>query len=157
MKRLLIFFVLLLLVLGMDLKALDLSDYRGSTMTVTVTGEALRPGNYEMPMYAIIQDVLDECGTTDNADLSTLNPNLILKDQDVLHIPAKSESNVKRISINTASKQQLCTLPGIGKTTADRIIAYRNEHGLFQSIEQIMNVKGIGQAKFEKIRDLITL
>ncbi|MGM9940973.1 MAG: helix-hairpin-helix domain-containing protein [Bulleidia sp.] len=157
MKQLLIFFVLLVLVLGMDLKALDLSDPASGTMNVTVTGEALHPGTYELPMYAVIQDVLDECGTTENADISTLNPNLILKDQDVVHIPAKSEDNMERISINSATAEQLCSLPGIGETMANRIIDYRNEHGLFQSIEEIMNVKGIGQAKFEKIRDRLTL
>ena len=51
----------------------------------------------------------------------------------------------------------LCRLEGIGPSTAQKIIDYRNEHGLFQSLEELMNVKGIGQARFEKIRDQICL
>ena len=64
-----------------------------------------------------------------------------------------SSSNL--ININTATKEDLDTLPGIGPATAQKIIDYRQEHGNFSSIEDIKNVKGIGEAKFNKMQDKI--
>lgn len=66
-----------------------------------------------------------------------------------------NESNI--ININTASKEQLMTLPGIGESKAQAIISYREENGNFTSTEDIMQVKGIGQAIYEKIKDSITV
>lgn len=71
-----------------------------------------------------------------------------------------AENNVpvtEKININTASKEELLTLPGIGEVISERIIDYRNEYGKFDSIEEIMEVSGIGKAKFENIKDLITV
>lgn len=61
------------------------------------------------------------------------------------------------ISINTATKEELMTLPGVGESKANTIIAYREEHGSFKEIEDIMNVSGIGESAFEKIKDKITI
>jgi competence protein ComEA len=61
------------------------------------------------------------------------------------------------VNINTATLEQLDTLPGIGPTYAQDIIDYRNANGLFTKIEDIMNVPGIGEGKFEAIKDLITV
>ena len=63
----------------------------------------------------------------------------------------------KKISINNATKEEFLNLPGIGESKAEAIISYRNENGAFQSIEDIKNVSGIGDAVFEKIKDKITL
>lgn len=60
------------------------------------------------------------------------------------------------VNINTASKQELMTLPGVGKVTAERIIAYRTDVGLFRSIDELRKVKGISKRKFEQITPLIT-
>jgi len=62
-----------------------------------------------------------------------------------------------RIALNTASAEQLTTLPGIGPATAEKIVAYRQEHGAFRVPEDIMNVRGIGQKKYERIRQFITV
>jgi competence protein ComEA len=62
-----------------------------------------------------------------------------------------------KININSASKEQLTTLPGVGPAIADNIIAFRQENGGFDKIEDIMNVSGIGDAKYKKLRDLITV
>lgn len=63
----------------------------------------------------------------------------------------------KSININTASKEQLVLLPGIGDSTADKILLYKKEHGAFKSIEDIMKIKGIGAKKFEKMKPYITI
>ena len=63
----------------------------------------------------------------------------------------------KKININTASKEELMALPGVGEKTAEKIILYRNENNDFKSIGEIMKVKGIGPKKFEKMKDYLTL
>ena len=65
------------------------------------------------------------------------------------------ESNDGKIDINTATEQQLMLLPGIGETTAKRIIEYRTEHNGFSTIEDIMHVSGIGEKKFEQMKPYI--
>ena len=67
------------------------------------------------------------------------------------------QSNVKnKVNINTATQAELETLPGIGSSTASKIIQYRNEKGRFNKIDEIKEVSGIGEAKFEKIKNYIT-
>ena len=61
------------------------------------------------------------------------------------------------VNINTASKEQLMTLPGIGDVLADRILAYRKTYGKFSAAEQLMDVEGIGEAKFAAIKDWVTV
>jgi len=72
---------------------------------------------------------------------------------------AEKESGAagEKVNINTAGVDQLAELPGIGAKTAGAIVSYREEHGSFASIEQLMDVKGIGDKKFEVIRDSITI
>jgi len=82
----------------------------------------------------------------------------VLKDKDYIKIPVKTaDEQTAKVSINSGTVEQLCTLPGIGEGTAEKIIAYRNEKGLFQSLEELKQVTGIGEAKFEKIKDQISL
>jgi len=69
----------------------------------------------------------------------------------------QSSSNNQLININTASSAELQTLPGIGPALAHRIIDYREENGAFTTIEEIMDVSGIGPATFERIKDMITV
>jgi comEA protein len=70
---------------------------------------------------------------------------------------SKKEENLKlkSININTATKEILITLPGVGESTAEKIIKYRETHNGFKKIENIMKVKGIGKKKFEKLKDYI--
>ncbi len=68
-----------------------------------------------------------------------------------------TQSTVKKININTASAQELTTLPRIGPKKASAIIEYRNKNGKFQRIEDIMKVKGIGEKTFLRLKDLITV
>jgi comEA protein len=71
--------------------------------------------------------------------------------------PHKGSIPDKSININRASVKELSLLPGVGEKTAEKIIAYRNQIGSFNSLEQIMDVKGIGEKKFEKLKRFIVL
>ena len=86
----------------------------------------------------------------DNTKSVGIETKIETKEQD------KEETNTL-ISINKATKEELITLPSIGEAKADKIIAYREENGLFKNIEDIKNVSGIGDSLFEKIKDYITL
>ena len=68
-----------------------------------------------------------------------------------------SDTTSKKVNINTATQEELDTLPGIGPSIASKIIDYREQNGKFNSIEEIKEVSGIGEAKYEKIKDSITI
>lgn len=155
MKQILAVCIMLVLAFWIDVKPVDMKQMQKDTMTVIVKGEVDREEHLELPLYASIQDALDKVRLKPNADISSLNPTTVLKDKDVLIIPSYNEK--PKISINTADVETLSTLSGIGRSTAEKIISYRNENGLFQTIEDLMKVKGIGRAKFEKLKDEITL
>ena len=75
----------------------------------------------------------------------------------ITNMPDLNNKNIEKININNADIKQLQTLPSIGESTAQKIIEYRNENGKFNSIEEIKNVKGIGDSKFEKIKEYISV
>lgn len=81
------------------------------------------------------------------------------EDSDLLASPTQTSeaSPQSSVNINTATVQELCSLPAIGETLAKRIIAYRDEHGLFNSIDEIMSVEGIGAKTYEDIKSNITV
>ena len=106
-------------------------------------------------------------GLTDLADSSAVNMSEPLFDGQHIHIPTKeiflqapqsvySDSN-DLININTADIERLATLKGIGPALAQRIIEYREQNGSFKSVEEIMNVRGIGLKKFNAFKDKITV
>ena len=68
-----------------------------------------------------------------------------------------TENTSGKVNINTASKELLMTLPGIGEAKAESIIKYREENGGFKNIQDIMNISGIKEGAFQKIKDLITV
>lgn len=72
--------------------------------------------------------------------------------------PAEAQAAVQApVNLNQASVDELMTLKGVGPKTAERIIAYRNEKGPFQTVDQLVMVKGIGNVKFEKLKDQVTV
>ena len=90
------------------------------------------------------------------ADSSAYNLNTVLENGVTYYI-AYAKEDGEKVSINTGTIAHLDTLPGIGSVLANRIVSYRNSNGLFESIEEIKNVSGIGDALFEQIKDLICL
>ena len=139
-------------------------------LRVYVTGAVERADVYTLPPGSLVKDAIAAAGgATADADLEQINLAIEVYDQQQIHVPRKGEevtpvaapvgvpSTMGKVNINTASVEELDTLPGIGPAIAQRIIVYRTEHGDFAAIEDITNVKGIGPATFEEIKELITV
>jgi competence protein ComEA len=132
---------------------------------IEVRGEVSYPGVYSITEGSLVMDAIKLAGgLTSNADLSTINLVMVLTNHQLLSIPSKKtqENNTtsmeeKKININKATIEELCKVPSIGKVMAERIVAYRNKYGSFQSLEDLKNVSGIGDATFEKIQTYLSL
>lgn len=144
---------------------------------IHITGEVEEGGVIELEKGARISDAIEEAGgTTEEADLSNVNLAYSLSDGQKIKIPNINEENEEtiveekageniiiegnkseeeKININKATQTEIETLPGIGPSTALKIINYRNEHGKFEKIEDIKNVSGIGDSKYENIKEYI--
>ena len=152
-------------------------------IAVHITGEVKKGGIIYLNQGARIVDAIKEAGgETKQADLSQVNLAYELQDGQKIYIPNKKEkisqyitensgnnviiedSNTStqkggsgKVNINTANQSELDRLPGIGPSLAERIIEYREENGNFKNIEDLQNVKGIGDAKFADIKDKVTV
>lgn len=122
---------------------------------VEVRGEVKEPGIYELDNDSTFSDLLEMIELEEDADISNFSYQNVLYNRQMIMIPEIKKQ--KLISINSADIDELCSLPGIGPSIAQRIIDYRNDIGSFLNIEQIKEVKGIGDGKFERIKELITL
>lgn len=157
---------------------------KNENIIVHVSGAVNKEGIVELKNNSRIIDAIDKAGgLKDEADITNINLAYIIDDGMKIHIPSKeekestiivesntdseivkqnnwikSDNNKKsKININTATKTDLETLPGIGESTALKIIEYRKEKGKFKLIEDIKQVNGIGENKFNKIKELITV
>ena len=155
MKLMLVFLCSVLVFLLVRNDPLNIEEETDDHITVTVEGAVQEEKPLQLDRYSILQEALDEISISDTADLSGLNPRTVLKDNDCIVIPEKTEQ--KKVSINTGTKEELMTLPGIGPATAEKIIQYREENGLFRETDELMQVRGIGEKKLAKIRELISL
>ncbi len=124
-------------------------------ITVYVKGEVQQERYLTLAPHSQVKDVLEVISLSDNADTGSLDLNRYLINNDTITIPAKSKFVC--VSINSATLDILVTLPGIGEVTAQNIIEYRQNHGSFLELSEIMEVKGIGQSKYEKIKEHICL
>ena len=135
---------------------------------VDVKGAVKHPGVFETTKDKRVKDLIEEAGgLLEDADTSTLNLSQKVKDQMVIYVlkhgekpkqisdGGSSSSNTDVININTANKEQLMKISGVGKTKAEAIISYREKNGDFKKKEDITKVRGIGKATFEKIKDKI--
>ncbi len=137
---------------GVNLKKQDLNNDR--YIQVEIRGEVENPGIYELKLGSSLDDLLERAVVKKDGDISQYALNMILHNTQVIVI-GKTRSDL--ISINTAALEELTSLPGIGEKIAQRIIDYRNTYGCFNYLEELMNVNGIGENKFNKIREHICL
>lgn len=152
--KILLIFLFLFLVYIPSYTVIDLSR-DNKFIKISVDGEVRQREVLEVPVYSTVETILGLVELNETADLTSINRFTVLKDGDTLVIPAKAE--MKKISINHSSKNELMKLPGIGDSTADKIIEYRQEHGYFQQLDDLKNVKGIVESKFNKLIDVICL
>ena len=138
------------------------------TVFVFVCGQVAVPGVYELPAGSRIYDAIMQAGgCMETADICAVNQAGYLEDGMQIYIPAIGEAYKEaaseeqasrtdgRISINHADKNELMTLPGIGESKADAILEYRQSHGAFSSIDELMNIPGIKEGIFNNIQDYI--
>jgi competence protein ComEA len=145
-----------------------------SPVTVYVSGSVINAGMYSLPVGSRVNDAIQAAGGfSDQANTSAINLAKVLEDGEQIAVPVLNDASVNNgdsspispnvnlsvalININTATLEELDTLPGIGPITSQDIIDYRKANGPFSSIEAIMDVPGIGQAKFDKIKELISV
>ena len=160
----------------------DEKKYNGDTIIVHITGEVKEPGVKELPTDARIADAIEAAGgVTENADLDEVNLAFVLSDGQKIYIPNKNEKEIsgekvyitagsgnnviiedkiegekmQKVNINEAKQEDFEQLPGIGPSIAKKIIEYREQNGKFTSINELQEVKGIGEAKFENIKEYI--
>lgn len=157
---------------------------KGNTIIVHITGEVKNAGIIELPEESRIADAIEQAGgVTEEADLDQVNLAFVLSDGQKIYIPNKKEreanegkvyitaesgNNViikdkieggkkQKVNINEAKQEELEELPGIGPSIAKKIIEYREQNGKFTSIDELQEVKGIGEAKLENIKEYITV
>lgn len=152
------------------------------TCCVYVCGAVLTPGVYVLEAGARIYEAIEMAGgLTENAGLTALNQAQEICDGQMIYIPTKEEAAAYpvdalaaaddaagqtkkkageqdadgRVNLNTASEAELMTLSGIGQSKAQAILLYRETHGGFSSVEEIMNVDGIKEGSYNRIKDSI--
>ena len=158
---------------------IDGEDEEVEEIIVHITGEVNKPGIVVLKSNSRIADAINEAGgATKEADLNQINLAYILEDGQKIYIPNKNEkidedeyitegngNNIgnnnpkegEKVNINEAMQTELEELPGIGPSLASRIIEYREQNGDFKKIEELQNVKGIGDAKYDDIKDKVTV
>jgi len=137
------------------------------TIIIDVKGAVNKEGVYEMKEGDRVKDAVQKAGGfLSEVDMKKVNLAQIVQDQMLLYIPSKNESEQEvltsskedgKIRINTASKEQLEKITGIGSRKAESILKYREEHGPFQKIEDLLEIDGIGAKSLEKIKDQIII
>lgn len=130
-------------------------------VTIHVSGAVLHPGVVVVEAGGRVADALAAAGgATRDADLSRINLAATIRDGDLITVPdfaapgeVSERPDVGGIDINRSTAGQLEGLPGVGPVLAERIVGYRDDHGLFAQIEDLLDVPGIGEAKLAGMRD----
>jgi len=152
------------------------------TLKVHVKGAVQRPSVYTLPFGSRVIDAIQKAQPRPDADLNALNLADFLEDGQEISVPSKNrlasasvlaltspttssssssqfkqsdKSKPKTVHLNTATEADLVQLPGIGPALAKRIIEYRRQVGGFKSVEQLLEVRGIGEKKLEQIRPYV--
>lgn len=142
-----------------DSPALRAAQDDGGLIAVHVKGAVEEPGLYWLETGSRVNDaVLAAGGALAEAGLDNVNLAAVVSDGSQLYVPFADESGEAvsgPLNINTATQAQLEALDGIGETKARAIIEYRDSHGDFASVDQLIRVEGIGDATLDKIREQI--
>ncbi|MGG5775584.1 competence protein ComEA [Bacillus subtilis] len=150
------------------------NDESNEIIVIDIKGAVQHPGVYEMRTGDRVSQAIEKAGgTSEQADEAQVNLAEILQDGTVVYIPKKGEETAVQqggggsvqsdggkgalVNINTATLEELQGISGVGPSKAEAIIAYREENGRFQTIEDITKVSGIGEKSFEKIKSSITV
>lgn len=164
-------------IIELDAATAPAKDLQESLIVVYVSGAVNRPGVVQLSEGARAKEAIDACGGfLATADTNGVNLAQKLKDGMQVKVPEKASLSMQEngsgpsnarasahslpdgmVNINTAGEAELDKLPGIGPAMAKRIIEYRTENGAFQAPEEIKRVKGIGDAKYEQMKDKIVL
>ena len=145
----------------------ETEDEENEEITIHIIGEVKYPGIVILKSGQRIVDAIEAAGgETEEADLNKLNLAQLLNDGDKIYVPNKADEiedykdttgKSSTVNLNTATLEELTSLPGIGESTAQKIIDYRKQNGKFKVIEDLKNVSGIGESKFDNIKDKITV
>lgn len=143
----------------------EISQDAAGQIYVHVCGQVCRPGVVELPAGSRAWEAVEAAGgLTEDAQDTAVNLAAVVQDGEKLYIPHMGEAVADTvgeaadsglINLNTADAGRLQTLPGIGESRAADILSYRERYGGFQSIEEIMQVPGIKESIYEKIKDKI--
>lgn len=145
-------------------------------VAVHVAGRVRRPGLVRLPAGSRVQDAIRAAGgPTSGADLDAVNLARKLTDGEQIRVPAPGDpapppadaagpgasggpavAPSAPLDLNTATVEQLDTLPGVGEVTAGRIVAYRTAHP-FTAVDELLEVPGIGQRRYDQLKDLVTV
>jgi competence protein ComEA len=147
-----------------------------ATVLVHAAGAVVNPGVYELAQGSRVADLVAGAGgATPDADLNRVNLAAVVEDGQQIYVPRVGESPPAAggaeggggaeagggsdgpIDINTAPVDLLDELPGVGPAIAQAIVSYRDEHGPFGSVDGLLDVPGIGEAKLAQLRDLVTV
>ena len=147
------------------------------TVAIDIKGAVKMPGVYELKADDRVNEALKAAGgPLPNADLCQVNLAKQLTDQQMIYIPLQGETPVissatepsaannehgsddsAKVNINTATKEQLCQITGIGDKKADLILQYRQEHGQFKSVDELKEINGFGEKTVAKLKDHLSI
>ena len=157
-----------------DIKNVSSDNDLNKKISIYISGAVNSPGVVELNSSDRLMNGVNLCGgLTNEADTNRVNLAMKVKDEGHYIIPKigeeininiefnnendNSEGSDKKININNATKEELDSLPGVGEVTAQKILDYREENKEFKSIDEIKNVKGIGENKFNNLKDYICI
>ncbi len=151
-----------------DLQITTTAELSDDKVAVYVCGAVVSPGVYYLSIDAIKQDALEAAGGfCEGAATTYVNLAEKIKEGEQIYFPYEEElvdgyslldaEGSDKVNINRATKDELMTLPGIGESKAEAIISYREEHGAFQSIEEITSIPGIKEGIYDNIKDYIVV